>query len=268
MRRGAMTLMAMGGLAAAAAMPAQAAQTQIYQSSLSFLNPTSGHTDSALATFFLYTGTDCTVAGTNCLVVDLKNTSTFSAQYNNTDILTSVFFNDGGDGSTLTPISALAFTRKYAADSTFTDCGSAGCNAGGDYAWTYSATGFTKTPVSTTSQNIITAVGYSGMTPTVATGKNFAGGIDGIDGLSGGIVASPFSGLSGNGGFPVYSNRVDFKFQINNYDPGTFKISKVAFGYGSVPEFLKAPEPATLAIVASGVAGLVAARRRRSRKPL
>jgi hypothetical protein len=239
----------------------------------SVLNSSSGNTDTASAVFSLVNGS------TTYLQVMLTNTSTFS-KYSNPDLLSGLFFAIA-TGPTLTPDSAVTTTLvnpTACAASQVTTCEAASVNVGNQWGYVYSQNGFTSSALTTAAQYGVAAPGYSSLTPSFGSSQIFstnppALAAKGTPQLAFSIVGSNYnastSGISSKD--PLLQNSLTFEFGLP-IGVTSLKISNVSFAYGTAPDGsaagTSAPEPASLAIVSTGLAILAIVRRRKGRPAL
>jgi hypothetical protein len=244
----------------------QSAYAQTF--STSFVNPTSGSTDKASATFSLITGT------TSYLHVVLTNTSTIQ-NYQNVDLLSGFFFSLAAS-PTLTPTSATTSSAIInAADcqaSAVTLCSTAPVDVGYQWQYEYSGVGFHTSTESIAGTYGVATSGYSSLTPTFGKGNTTPFGANapdlggkGTSSLAFSIVGSSFVDPT-KGGLAT-TELVNTSIAFNWALPtgvSSLNVSNVTFTYGTAPDVIsKASEPTTVAIVGTGLLALTIVRSRR-----
>lgn len=273
----------LGGVIAAA----QPANAQTFNSS--FANATTGNTELATASFFL--GTSATQTAGTCTLgyfcVTAQNTSTFGS-YSNADLVTGLEFSADFTFST-TPATTTLTAKSAVASSIFNSskctisCTGTNLSLTDYWGSTYSAngsngaTGTTGIPAVNHPVYVLNTSGFSNMrdysqTTAIVSASNEINctspqynGTCGSGKPDWSIVGSAITSAGGNPG-PLANNSITFGFLMPS-NVTSFNVSNVYFLYGTNPDGSSvaraAAEPATLAILASGLVGFAAVRRRR-----
>lgn len=240
----------------------------------SFVNSATGNLDRASATFSVLT-----IGVSSYLDVRLTNTSTF-AGYGNNDLLNGIFWGIAG-APTLTPVFATTGPLIQASNCSaamVATCSGATVDVGGEFGFQFSPTGYSGNVV-TTGQYGIGASGYSSVIPNFGGGNTSPfgasapnlGGPTNVGGPDFSIVGPNYSTAASTNsvqGQPLINQTVLFRFLLPS-GTSTVNVDRVIFAYGTNPDATTGgtvPEPTTLGVLAVGLAGFAAVRRRRTRR--
>jgi hypothetical protein len=263
MRRRLVTLSVLVLLTTLAAV-SQPARAQTFTAST--LNASTGNIDSASAVFSIINGS------TTYLQIVLTNTSTFSS-YSNPDLLSGLFFAIAS-GPALTPASATTTALiNPSACASPSACSGSTVNVGNQWGYVYSTTGFTSSVLTTTAQYGIAAPGYSGLSPSFGKSTIFgtnppklAG--NGTPQLAFSVVGADYNASSSSisSKDPLINSSITLDLALPA-GVSSLDISNVTFAYGTAPDgsapAVRAPEPASIGILASGLAVVGFVRRRK-----
>lgn len=234
-------------------------------------------TDKASAVFSVVSG----CGGIECLQIVLTNTSTFSS-YHAASVLDGIFFDiPGATSATLSPYSAITPNALKDASACTGSCSPGPVNVGMEWGENYSASGFSSTHLTTTSNFGIGASAFSSLSHWSGW-SNFKGAGtpptlgSNLGGVDFGVVSSAFTSGSGTAGTsPLISSTVTFDLGVpTGTTLASLNVNGVTFAYGISPDGSahgqKVPEPASVALLASGLAVLAFVRRRNfvGREPL